>query len=140
MMKKAKKYRTHYQRACIYATLPVTDDTVVHEWHRDFYGGRLSEDERLLFADYHAQQGGGQSAETFFAKQGTDYFFRRGGHEAAGPIRALFEKARQVLKALLGRINRSKRQQVIPLLIQELYNDAIADAGRTVLTCDSSPV
>ena len=26
MMKKAKKYRTHYQRACIYATLPVTDE------------------------------------------------------------------------------------------------------------------
>jgi hypothetical protein len=97
-------------------------DTMVEEWyHRGF--SRMSAEDRTAFENYHEETGDQRSVDEHFAQEGRDFFFSEKIHEKAGGIRKLFAKAKNSLKALIGRI-RKIRGAKIPEKIQEMYRQA----------------
>jgi len=100
-------------------------DTLVEEWYHRAWDrlAALRPSDRAAFEQYHSQRGDRRSVGEHFAQEGRDYFFSNKLHEQAGPIRALFERARQSLGALIRRV-RGLRGARIPARISELYQQA----------------
>ena len=99
-------------------------DTLVEEWYHDFFE-HLDDKSKAAFDKYHKESEDTRSLEEHFGQEGRDFFFSEKLHENAGPIREIFEQARQTLKDLIERI-RKIRGAKIPKKIQELYKDAAA--------------
>jgi hypothetical protein len=106
-------------------------DTLVEEWYHDFYE-HMDEKDRKAFDAYHKKSKDTRSVEEHFGQEGRDFFFSEKMHEKAGPIRAIFDKARQSLKDLIARI-RTIRGAKIPKKIQSIYT-AAAERQLTPLT------
>ena len=97
-------------------------DSIVEEWFHRFYD-RLSPEERTAYDAYHEESGDARPVNEHFGQEGRDYFFSAKLHEKAGPIRHLFERARQALRVLVGRV-RTMRGAQIPEPIENLYRAA----------------
>lgn len=97
-------------------------DTLVEEWYHRFYD-RLSAEDRSTYEEYYKGSGDSRKINEKFAQEGRDYFFSEKLHEKAGGIRGLFDKAKESLKALVGRV-RDLRGANIDQRIQELYKAA----------------
>lgn len=106
-------------------------DTVVEEWYHRFFD-RMSDEDQLIYQEYHDQSGHPLPINEHFAQEGRDYFFSTGKHEPAGGIKSLFQKAKDSLRALIDRI-RWIRNMKIPEKIQELYREAGSSADENVL-------
>lgn len=97
-------------------------DTVVEEFmHTDWL--HLSDAERAEYQRYHDRSGDTRPVQEHYAQEARDDFFSEKRHEAAGGIRGLFQRAREALFNLLGRI-RKHRELSIPENIKELYKRA----------------
>lgn len=97
-------------------------DTLVEEWYHRFYD-RMTEADKKAFNTYHEKLGDPRKVHEHFAQEGRDFFFAGKLHEEAGPIRSLFETARDSLKLLINRV-RKLRGAKIPENIQTLYREA----------------
>ncbi|MFB3788510.1 MAG: hypothetical protein ACE15F_19300, partial [bacterium] len=98
-------------------------DTVVEEWFHRFWDQYLTVEERRMYEAYHKASGDLRPAHEHYAQEGRDVFYSEKAHEAAGPIRSLFTKARKTLLDLIGRIRKVRGQQ-IPDKIMEVYQRA----------------
>jgi hypothetical protein len=98
-------------------------DTLVEEFYHRFWD-HLDQASRDLYTAYHQQSGDERSVHELFAQEGRDLFFSERLHEQAGPIREIFGKAREALRALISRIRRIRGAQ-IPDEIRGLYRAAV---------------
>ena len=102
-------------------------DTVVEEWYHRAYD-RLSPQDKRRFNRWHKNSGDLRTAPEHFAQGGRDFFFSEKLHEGAGPIRELFAKARESLRALIGRI-RTIRGMKLPAAVERMWREAGEESG-----------